>query len=147
MTSTPGSNKTFTLSINSLTCQQTTSTVESNDDVFLVIQADAGPPLRYPAAGVFQMAPTGNGKTGRDGIYESMPMPETGSYTIGFDYGVVVTGFDRDSTIDKNFNAPDFLFNFSVNLDYPHDMTQQTMKCLKNQGLNFSEYTVTFTVS
>ncbi|HVZ51842.1 MAG TPA: hypothetical protein VG986_07750 [Pseudolabrys sp.] len=88
--------------ITNITCNQRHSTTQ-DDNVFLLIQADAGVPARYPLVDSEDM---GNGST--------MTLPD-GGYVVNFDYGVVVTGWDLDSRIFTNVNAPDFLFNFSVN--------------------------------
>lgn len=88
--------------ITKIACVQRHST-DKDDNVFLLIQADAGMPLRYPAVDSVDM---GDGST--------MTLPD-GGYVVNFDYGVVVTGWDLDSRLFTGLNAPDFLFNFYVN--------------------------------
>lgn len=88
--------------ITKITCNTRHST-DKDDNVFLLIQADAGIPLRYPAVDSVDM---GDGST--------MTLPD-GGYTVNFDYGVVVTGWDLDSRLFTSVNAPDVLFNFYVN--------------------------------
>lgn len=129
------------LKITSIVCDATVSTVESTDNLFLMIQADAGPPARYPMTGSSPMK-----------VGSSMPMPAVGTapnteyyYQVEFDYGVVVTGYDLDSLLIKNLDSPDFLFNFAVNTSSPS--ATQILSFAKNQGTGQSQYTVTYELS
>ncbi|MEN3747661.1 hypothetical protein TPR58_10810 [Sphingomonas sp. HF-S3] len=87
------------LTINSIYCKKTCSATQP-DNVFLIIQADGGPPIHYPAVGWINMK-----------AQEYMTLPE-GGYSFDFDYGFVVTAWDADSVFLKGLDSPDFLFNF-----------------------------------
>jgi hypothetical protein len=90
------------MTITSITCKSTCSIPPKKDNVFLLIQADAGPPIRYPAIGVVDM-----------GSDDAFTLP-AGGYTVEFDYGVVITAWDQDSVVITDLNSPDFLFNIPV---------------------------------
>lgn len=121
------------MTITGITCKATVSTVESTDNLFLLIQADAGPPARFPLTGSVDM------KVGSE-----MTLPD-GGYAVNFDYGVVVTGYDLDSLLLKNLDSPDFLFNLSVNTTSRSGT--QTLTFCKNQGEGTSEYVVSYEIS
>jgi hypothetical protein len=116
------------LTINSIYCNATCSGIQK-DNVFLIIQADGGPPIHYPAIGAINMA-----------AGDSMTLP-TGGYTVEFDYGFVVTAWDRDSYIFKGLDSPDFLFDFNACTTSPASYTQT----LYNE--NGAEYTYSRSIS
>ncbi len=126
------------MTLTNITCNATASTAEDNDDLFLMIQADAGPPVRYPLTGSITMKKEGQ-----------MPLPD-GGYVINFDYGAVVTGYDLDERLLKNVDSPDYLFLVSTNLFCSGTAQTQTLTCRKNDGAGsnpYSQYVVSYTVS
>ncbi|MBV0911697.1 hypothetical protein [Anianabacter salinae] len=88
------------MTITNITCNNPCSGIQ-DDDVFLLIQADGGPPARYPAVGTYSMG------AGTQWTLE-------GGYEVDYDYGVIVTAWDRDSYMLKNLDSPDYLFNINV---------------------------------
>lgn len=85
------------------------------DNFFMLIQADGLPPTRYPPIGT---------KLGRAGhsvqlpSTTSSPPSPTNGLVVPFDYGVVMTAFDRDyKVLTSVLNDNDFLFSFSVNAE------------------------------
>jgi hypothetical protein len=116
------------MNITNITCNSTASGA-LKDDVFLLIQADGMPPVRYPPIGV---RPTGQG--------DRMELPEDG-LVVDFKYGVIVTAFDRDYKILSSiFNDNDYLFNVWVN----YQTASGTETKLNNNG---ASYTITRDIS
>lgn len=89
------------LTITNITCNNPCSGIQ-DDDLFLLIQADGGVPMRYPVAGSVSM-----------GANDEMPLPD-GGYVIDYSYGVIITAWDRDSFLFKSLDSPDYLFNISI---------------------------------
>jgi len=100
------------LQITDITCIAASSI--KPDNVFLIIQADAGAPLRYPIMGSHNMS-----------AGDSMPLPPpasssddsdsgTDALIVEFEFGVVITAWDRDSFFLKGLDSPDYLFNINV---------------------------------
>lgn len=114
------------MTITGITCDKCHSSKE--DNVFLLIQADAGVPARYPLVDSVDM---GNGST--------MTLPD-GGYVVNFDYGVVVTAWDLDSRLFTGVNAPDFLFNF-----YVTSGSGSASGTMSNE--NGAKYSYTYTIS
>ncbi|GAB5445441.1 hypothetical protein [Gymnodinialimonas sp.] len=88
------------MTITNITCNNPCSGLQ-DDDLFLIIQADGGVPTRYPDIGTHSM-----------GSGDSWDLE--GGLAVDFTYAVVVTAWDRDSYVFKNFDAPDYLFNINV---------------------------------
>lgn len=69
-----------------------------------------------------------------------MALP-AGGYSFDFDYGFVVTAWDRDSVVLKGLDSPDFLFNFDGCTTSPGYYSQTLYN---NNG---AEYTYSRTIS
>jgi hypothetical protein len=115
------------MTITNVTCNATCSGIQ-DDNVFLLIQADGGPPSRYPAFNSIKMGPG-----------DTMTLPD-GGYVVNFEDGVVVTAWDLDAFIFKIVNAPDYLFNIWVYYD-----TQSATETKYNN--NGARYTFTRDIS
>lgn len=118
----------MTLTISSIVCESTCSIPPKEDNVFLLVQADAGLPRRYPPLAVCDM-----------GKGSSFTLPD-GGYSIDFTYGVLVTAWDQDSILITELNAPDFLFNIAVDAGTPSGSTTTYNK-------NGASYTYTIAVT
>lgn len=115
------------MTITNITCNNPSSAIQ-DDNVFLLIQADAGPPVRYPPIG-----------TERMGSGDTMELP-AGGYVVEYEYGVVVTAWDRDSFIFKGLDSPDYLFNIFVD-------TETTNSTNTKYDHNGADYTFTRNIS
>lgn len=116
------------LTITSITCNSTCSAAFA-DNLFLMIQSDAGVPARYPLKGSIDMSEK-----------SSMALP-SGGYSIEYDYGVIVTAWDDDGPI-KSVDAPDYLFNIGVGPSSPIGSATVT-----KYNHNGAEYTYSTTIS
>ena len=117
------------LTINEIKCDAPCSAVQ-DDNLFLLIQADAGPPVRYPMLGWDDM-----------GAGDTMTLPD-GGYVIEYSYGVIVTAWDEDSLVFKGLDSPDYLFNISVG---PGSSVGSSSFTKYNH--NGAQYTFTTTIS
>lgn len=104
--------------ITNITCNAPCSGVQ-DDNVFLLVQADAGPPMRYPPAKSYPM-----------GTGDTMPLPvdsDTGvtGYSVNYDYAVIVQAFDLDSRVFTDIDQPDYLFNISADTQTPSGTTKK----------------------
>ena len=116
------------MTITDITCDAVCSNIEGNDDLFLLIQADCGPPIRYPVMGGYELEKG-----------QSMELPD-GGLEVDYETGALVQAFDQDSKIVVNANQPDYLFSFACT-------TKSTTKTFTTSNPNGASYTYTRTIS
>jgi hypothetical protein len=110
--------KRYSIRITEIECFGTSE--GGHDEVFMIVQADGGAPIRFPASEPWSMSPTDNSV-----VYPNFP--------IDFDYEALVMLYDQDTPYDNNDAE------FLINRDYTSDAGQSyTMS--NNNG---AKYTIT----
>ena len=99
---------TYTLEIETITCNTYSDAYGSNDEVWLFVQPDAGVPVRYPFA-----------------VLKTNSMTDKQVWTLGtddwpplicsFEYDLQITLWDQDR--DLRIDRTDFLANFNFDPD------------------------------
>ena len=121
------------LNITEIVCVNPSAPVA--DDFFLIAQVDGSLPTRYPLFGV---------KLARAGQTIELPSPpasQSNGLVYTFDYGVIITAFDRDyKFMTSPLNDNDFLFALSVNF-------QSQTATLVTENHNGASYKITYTVT
>lgn len=94
------------VTVTSITCKNTSESPH-NDEVYIIYQADAGLPIRFPEdTSVISMNVSGSGET----------TTWNPNLQLDFDHEVLVTLWDRDS--DIGLISPSFLANIEYRADY-----------------------------
>ncbi|MBA3879350.1 MAG: hypothetical protein C0500_06515 [Sphingobium sp.] len=96
------------MTVTSINCKNTSETPH-NDEVFIIYQADAGIPVRFPATSYQRM------NTSADSANDVVSTWTT-NLKLEFDHEVLVTLWDEDSKAD--LNKPTFLANVEYRADY-----------------------------
>jgi len=112
--------------ITSITCNGTSDVGNTNDEVYIIYQADGGVPVRTP------LAPQ-NMNTQSDPRSNTLHVWDV-NLTLSFDHEVLVTLWDQDSTLVQS--ASDFLVNFDFTSSQPP--ASQSMS-----NYNGADYTIT----
>jgi hypothetical protein len=124
--------KNFSIMISSIACYGTSDFAGDNDEVYILYQADAGLPVRYPAVYYQRMNTTADPNS--DPKKTVLQTWDVG-LQLDFDYEVLVTLWDQDV---KGVNSAS---EFLINVDYASGAASTT-NMVNNNGAN---YTITAT--
>ncbi len=119
--------KNHSIRITSIACHGTSDFGGANDEVYVIYQADAGVPVRYPPASYQRMNTTAD--PGKD-VVQTWDM----NLQLDFDYEVLVTLWDQDTSWNPNNSE------FLINADYTSSTPPSSYSMSNNNG---ASYTIT----
>lgn len=118
-------NKRNSIKITSIACNGTSE--DGNDEVYIIYQADAGLPVRYPATSYQRMNTTAD--SANDVVQRWYFTLE-----LDFDYEVLVTLWDQDLVGANNVST------FLINHDYTAGTPPASVSMSNNNGANYTIY-------
>lgn len=136
MTTTTTTQK-YAVSITSIVCEATADTGGSNDEVFVIWQADGGIPVRYPTTNSQNM-----NSTASSNAVSTWTIPE-GDLHLVFEKEVLVTLWDSQHTLDPSSSIYLMSYEYTasgINPGYPGTETSYTMA-----NHNDAKYTINAT--
>lgn len=118
------SGKRYSIELTSIVCNGTSDEGKSNDEVFMIYQADAGVPVRYPAAKNQPMNTQSD--TSKDILHVWYV-----NLVLNFDYEVLVTLWDDDPGSNSHSE-------FLVNYDYTSASPPASVTMSNHNGANYT---------
>lgn len=112
------------IKITSIQCHGTSELGNLNDEVYIIIQADAGLPIRFPIVG------TQNMNTSSDSSNDTKQTWDV-NLVLDFDHEVLVTLWDSDPGTDR---TSDFL----INCDYSSPNPPASYQMINHNGANYT---------